>query len=235
MGLKERREREKAARKGQILAAARSLLFKKGIRATSINQIARKAELGVGTIYFYYQSKEEIFYSLQEEGLDILFHDIDAIGRSETTPEERLRATGHAYLRFSSAHKDYFDIINYFLATPSVILGAELVRVGNEAGATRQCMIDAHDLCPQIRGFRTPVFIEDIDAGIDLPEHDARAAVADRRPVREDEKTHRAFERIAILGLQSEHGDRTSAADICDIHLFGICIVEMPGFPVADG
>ena len=31
-----------------------------------------------------------------------------------------------AYLRFSSRHKDYFDIINYFLATPSVMLGDEL-------------------------------------------------------------------------------------------------------------
>jgi TetR/AcrR family transcriptional regulator len=126
MGLKERREREKQARKGQILTAARNLLFKKGIQATSINQIARKAELGVGTIYFYYQSKEEIFYSLQEEGLDILFKTIDAIGREDGPPEEKLCRTGSAYLQFSDAHKDYFDIINYFLATPTVILGDEL-------------------------------------------------------------------------------------------------------------
>ena len=126
MGLKERRAREKAARKEQILAAARQLLFKKGIQSISVNQIARKAELGVGTIYFYYQSKEEIFYSLQEEGLDILFHQIDAIGRATSPPDEKLRATGMAYLRFSDEHKDYFDIINYFLATPSVILGREL-------------------------------------------------------------------------------------------------------------
>ena len=126
MGLKERRAREKAARKGQILAAARQLLFKKGIQSISVNQIARKAELGVGTIYFYYQSKEEIFYSLQEEGLDILFHQIDAIGRTTTSPDEKLRQTGMAYLRFSDDHKDYFDIINYFLATPTVILGREL-------------------------------------------------------------------------------------------------------------
>lgn len=126
MGLKERREREKEARKRQILAAARQLLFKKGIQSTSINQIARTAELGVGTIYFYYQSKEEIFYSLQEEGLDILFREIDAIGRAKTKPDEKLRQTGMSYLRFSGEHKDYFDIINYFLATPSVILGSEL-------------------------------------------------------------------------------------------------------------
>ncbi|BBO68158.1 hypothetical protein DSCA_20880 [Desulfosarcina alkanivorans] len=126
MGLKERREREKQARKHQILDAARHLLFKKGIQSTSINQIARKAELGVGTIYFYYQSKEEIFYALQEEGLDILFRQIEAIGRKSIGPDGKLRETGMAYLDFSRRHKDYFDIINYFLATPTVMLGDEL-------------------------------------------------------------------------------------------------------------
>ncbi len=70
MGLKERRSREKEARRNQILDAARALLFEKGLHATSINQIAKQAELGVGTIYFYYRSKEEIFADLQEEGLD---------------------------------------------------------------------------------------------------------------------------------------------------------------------
>lgn len=126
MGLKERRERERAARKHQILAAARQLLFKKGIQAISVNQIARRAELGVGTIYFYYQSKEEIFYALQEEGLDILSNQISAIGRTTAPPDDQLRAMGMAYLRFSDEHKDYFDIINYFLAIPTVILGNAL-------------------------------------------------------------------------------------------------------------
>lgn len=142
MGLKERREREKEARKRQILTAARRLLFKKGIQSTSINQIARTAELGVGTIYFYYQSKEEIFYSLQEEGLDILFDQIDAIGQTDASPEEKLRATGAAYLRFSSDHRNYFDIINYFLATPSVILGAELKQRIDRKGSRILKLID---------------------------------------------------------------------------------------------
>lgn len=142
MGLKERREREKEARKRQILAAARTLLFKKGIQATSINQIARTAELGVGTIYFYYQSKEEIFYSLQEEGLEIFFRAIDAIGRANTPPDEKLRETGLAYLRFSSEQKDYFDIINYFLSTPSVILGNELKKRIDRKGSRILKLID---------------------------------------------------------------------------------------------
>jgi AcrR family transcriptional regulator len=142
MGLKERREREKEARRRQILAAARKLLLKNGLQSTSISQIARMAELGVGTIYFYYQSKEEIFYSLQDEGLDILFREINAIGSADTAPDEKLRKTGMAYLRFSDEQKDYFDIINYFLATPSVILGAELKAQIDHKGSRILKLID---------------------------------------------------------------------------------------------
>ena len=72
MGTRERKLREKRARKRKILAATRELLLDKGINGTSINQIAKHAELGVGTIYFYYQSKEALFVELQIEGLALL-------------------------------------------------------------------------------------------------------------------------------------------------------------------
>ena len=55
MSLKERREREKEERRKQILDAARALLFEKGLNSTSMNQIAKQAEIGVATIYFYYK------------------------------------------------------------------------------------------------------------------------------------------------------------------------------------
>lgn len=126
MGLKERREREKEARKKQILDAARKLLFKKGLQATSINQIARTAELGIGTIYFYYKSKEDIFASLQEEGLEILFRNIEALTKTDSSPEDLLRQTAAAYLAFSIEQKDYFDIINYFLSSPQVMFEPDL-------------------------------------------------------------------------------------------------------------
>ncbi len=76
MGLKERREREREERKRQILNAARSLLFEEGLQGTSINKIAKSAELGVGTIYSYFASKEEIFAVLQEEGIELLHNKI---------------------------------------------------------------------------------------------------------------------------------------------------------------
>ncbi|HID29693.1 MAG TPA: TetR/AcrR family transcriptional regulator [Desulfobacterales bacterium] len=120
MGLKERREREREERKRQILAAARSLLFSEGLQATSINKIAKSAELGVGTIYFYFANKEEIFAALQEEGIELLYNKIKKSLVRVNYPEERLKTIARVYLNFSRENKDYFDIINYFLSSPAV-------------------------------------------------------------------------------------------------------------------
>ena len=82
MGSIERRQREKEQRREQILNTARELLFKKGIDATSMNQIARNAELSVGTLYLYFKNKESLFAALQEEGLTLLCDKIKEIGRA---------------------------------------------------------------------------------------------------------------------------------------------------------
>ena len=126
MGLKERRKREKEARRNQILDAARSLLFEKGLNATSINQIAKQAELGVGTIYFYYKNKQEIFADLQEEGLELLFARILKVSNRDLPADEKLRKIGLQYIRFSEESRDYYDIINYFLASPKIFFASGL-------------------------------------------------------------------------------------------------------------
>lgn len=126
MGLKERRQREAEARRDQILDAARRLLFEKGFHAASIHEIARSAELAVGTLYFYFKSKMEIFATLQEEGLALLAAGIRQAVADETDPAEKLRHIAHTYLRFSRDQKDYFDIINFFIASPDEILPQQL-------------------------------------------------------------------------------------------------------------
>jgi TetR/AcrR family transcriptional regulator len=126
MGAKERREREKEQRRGLILDVARALLLEKGLDATSINQIAKRSELSVGAIYFYFKDKEELFATLQVEGLELLSETIRRAIKKKATPEEKIRSIGMAYFRFSEGHKSYFDIINYFLASPGTIFSPEL-------------------------------------------------------------------------------------------------------------
>ena len=134
MGLKERRDREKEERKRQILDAARDLLFAEGLQATSVNKIAKNAELGVGTIYSYFKNKEEIFAALQQEGIELLHSRAQKAVLREKGASDRLRAIAASYLDFSIESRDYFDIINYFLSSPGTLLGEELKEMIDHRG-----------------------------------------------------------------------------------------------------
>ena len=87
MGLKERRKRERQERHTQIMDAARTVLFEHGMPMASIKRIAQAAELGVGTLYSYFASKEDIFIALQEEGLEILSRKIQKTPRIPKIPQ----------------------------------------------------------------------------------------------------------------------------------------------------
>ncbi|MEA3487428.1 MAG: TetR/AcrR family transcriptional regulator, partial [Thermodesulfobacteriota bacterium] len=126
MGSIERRHREKEQRRKQILNTARELLFRKGIDATSMNQIARNAELSVGTLYLYFKNKESLFAALQEEGLDLLYTKIREESEKGSTPREKLEKIALAYMDFSEEHRKYFDIMNYFLSSPGIVFSARL-------------------------------------------------------------------------------------------------------------
>ncbi len=64
MGILERKEREKEARRTQILDAAEKVFKEKGISQATMDDIAREAELAKGTIYLYYRNKYELHVGL---------------------------------------------------------------------------------------------------------------------------------------------------------------------------
>jgi AcrR family transcriptional regulator len=66
-----RRERQKQDRERRILTAARRLFDRKGFAATSMEEVAARAGLAVGTLYNYFPSKDQLLF---------------AISRSDTEP-----------------------------------------------------------------------------------------------------------------------------------------------------
>ena len=52
MGVGERRERERQARKGVVLEAARQLVLEKGFRGTTTKEVAKRCELSEATLFF---------------------------------------------------------------------------------------------------------------------------------------------------------------------------------------
>ena len=56
-----RREREKLAQRQDILAAALDLFSAKGYRNVSMCEIAERAEFAIGTLYKFFESKEDLY------------------------------------------------------------------------------------------------------------------------------------------------------------------------------
>ena len=65
-----RRERKKLQSKHTIMMAAVKKFMAKGVRETSIADIMNEAELGIGTFYNYFESKEALLLCLLEGIVD---------------------------------------------------------------------------------------------------------------------------------------------------------------------
>ena len=61
-----RRERQKLEREQRILAAARRLFDRRGYLNTSMEDVARRAGLAVGTLYNYFSSKDQLLVALSQ-------------------------------------------------------------------------------------------------------------------------------------------------------------------------
>jgi AcrR family transcriptional regulator len=108
MAVVERRAREREARRRSILEAARETFLEQGIAATTMDDIARRAELSKGALYLYFRSKDELCFALLLEASQAL---VDAIGRAvvpDLHPLEQLRQLARAYYRFYLSQPDYF-------------------------------------------------------------------------------------------------------------------------------
>jgi AcrR family transcriptional regulator len=62
----QRTELAKAARREEILDAARQVFAERGFRGTTIADIAEAAGIALGTIYLYFPSKEDVFAALNQ-------------------------------------------------------------------------------------------------------------------------------------------------------------------------
>lgn len=67
-----RRERQKLERERRILAAARRLFDRKGFADTSMEEVAGRAGLAVGTLYNYFPSKDQLLFAISRSDTEQL-------------------------------------------------------------------------------------------------------------------------------------------------------------------
>jgi AcrR family transcriptional regulator len=114
MGIVERKEREKEARKEEILEAAERIFFEKGLNLATMDEIASLAELGKSTLYLYYKSKEDLYLAVMIRGREILHRlFLDAVSTGEPTLK-LIRNLGDAYYDFFKRYRNYFRMSYFF-------------------------------------------------------------------------------------------------------------------------
>ncbi len=64
-----KRERRKEARPGELLDAALDLFVEKGFAATKSEEVAARAGVSKGTLFLYFQSKEELLKAVVRENI----------------------------------------------------------------------------------------------------------------------------------------------------------------------
>jgi AcrR family transcriptional regulator len=115
-GTASRRERERAQRRDDILRAAREVFFQRGFQTVTVDDIAIAAEVGKGTVYLYFDTKETILAHLLLEGLDALVVDLETSYAFDQVCDAstRLRRGAIAYLKFFQNNPEYYRLMMAF-------------------------------------------------------------------------------------------------------------------------
>ena len=69
----QKRERRKEARPGELLDAALALFVEKGFAATKAEEVAARAGVSKGTLFLYFESKEDLFKEVIRKNITHLF------------------------------------------------------------------------------------------------------------------------------------------------------------------
>jgi AcrR family transcriptional regulator len=106
--VRERRKRERLARRDAILMAAAKVFAAHGIEGATIEMVAREAELAVGTIYLYFCSRDDLYLSLVAERIRQIRARYLEIKARRLAPLEELHAMTAAYLDYLKESRGLF-------------------------------------------------------------------------------------------------------------------------------
>jgi TetR/AcrR family transcriptional regulator len=109
--LSSRSDRRKARTVAAILDAAERLFLEHGFHSTTVEEIAARADVSVGSIYVHFQSKEGLYLALIERALDVEERYMEEAFKPTLSLGQQLFAAGWAYLRFYLENPGYFRIL----------------------------------------------------------------------------------------------------------------------------
>lgn len=108
-----RREREKLRQRREMLATALDLFSQKGYHNVSMHEIAAQAEFAIGTLYKFFQNKEDLYKALVLEQCDQFE---DALGQAIDQPEDEVEKLRNYVRTKTDRFRRHLPFVRLFLA-----------------------------------------------------------------------------------------------------------------------
>jgi AcrR family transcriptional regulator len=105
-------------RRAQILAAAQSCFGRHGYHKTKMDDIVREAGLSKGSLYWHFESKDEIFFALFDEFERAVFEAWDELPGASAL--ETLRREGEVVLETLLRDRSFIETWTEFLKHPLI-------------------------------------------------------------------------------------------------------------------
>ena len=159
MGLLERRGKEKDNRRKNILKSARSLFFTKGFTKVTVDEIAKSSELGKGSIYLYFNSKEEIYAQILLNDIDTFNEKVDVLFGEKSTAAHLLKELSYLYIDYFLNDSELFRILMTYMLQPAKMnlpdkLNAQIfnaiARSINVIGRLLQMGVETKEFSPEL-------------------------------------------------------------------------------------
>jgi AcrR family transcriptional regulator len=104
-------ERRRERTRQELLAAATRVLAEKGLHDTKIADIATAADVGVGTFYLHFPTKDALFDAVVEDTVGRLKAVVDAARLAGRDAIDRTRRANVAFCRFAQENREVFRIV----------------------------------------------------------------------------------------------------------------------------
>ena len=84
----DRQIKERELRKEQILNAALKVFKANELEKATMDEIAKEADFGKATLYYYFSSKEEIFIEILNRGWKMIWESIEPVIHNPGKPKD---------------------------------------------------------------------------------------------------------------------------------------------------
>jgi AcrR family transcriptional regulator len=98
-------------RRDEILDAAARVFASQGYRTTEVQVIADAVNVGKGTVYRYFSTKEDLFLAAVDRGMTRLRDHVQYASDHVADPLERIEAAITAYLAFFRDHPQFAELL----------------------------------------------------------------------------------------------------------------------------